>query len=92
MSRVAKVPVTVPSGVNVSLDGQNLSVKGPRGQLSQGIHPDVRLSQEDGALRIAPKRESKEAWAMAGTARSLVNNMIVGNAIRIERIAASGLE
>lgn len=78
MSRIAKAAVAVPSGVNVSLDGQNFSVKGPKGQLSRTVQPGIQVSQEDGFLKVAPESESKEAWAMAGTIRALVNNMVVG--------------
>lgn len=78
MSRIAKAAVAVPSGVNVSLDGQNFSVKGPKGQLSRTVQPGIQVSQEDGFLQVAPESESKEAWAMAGTIRALVNNMVVG--------------
>lgn len=78
MSRIAKAAVAVPSGVDVSLDGQNFSVKGPKGQLSRTVIPGIQVSQEDGLLKVAPESESKEAWAMAGTIRALVNNMVVG--------------
>jgi large subunit ribosomal protein L6 len=78
MSRIAKAAVALPSGVNVSLDGQNFSVKGPKGELSQAVHPGVQVTEEDGSLKVAPRVESKESWAMAGTIRALVNNMVVG--------------
>ena len=78
MSRIAKAAVAVPSGVNVSLEGHNFSVKGPKGELSQAVHPGVQVTEEDGLLKVAPRVESKESWAMAGTTRALVNNMVVG--------------
>jgi large subunit ribosomal protein L6 len=78
MSRIAKAAIAVPSGVNVALEGQSFSVKGPKGQLSRTVHPGVQVSQEDGSLTVAPKVQSKESWAMAGTIRALVNNMVVG--------------
>ncbi len=78
MSRVAKAPVSLTSGVNISLSGQNLSVKGAKGNLEMLVHPDIEVVQEDGSLTIKPRRESKEAWAMAGTMRALINNMVVG--------------
>ena len=78
MSRVAKALVAVPSGVDVAVDGQKVSVKGPKGQLARDVHPNVTVSREDGTLKIAPRVESKENWIMAGTTRALVNNMVVG--------------
>jgi len=78
MSRVAKAPIAVPSGVNVAVDGQQVSVKGPKGQMTWDVHPNVTVSQEDGSLKIAPRVEAKENWIMAGTTRALVNNMVVG--------------
>lgn len=85
MSRVAKAAVAVPSGVNVSLDGQNVLVKGPKGQLSWNVHPDVNVFQEDGALKVAPKVESRKSMAMAGTTRALVNNMVKGVSAGFEK-------
>lgn len=78
MSRVAKAPVSLPKGVELKLDGQNVSVKGPKGQLSWVVMQDVSLTEEDGKVKVAPREESKSGWAMAGTARALVNNMVVG--------------
>jgi large subunit ribosomal protein L6 len=78
MSRVAKSPVAIPSGISVKLAGDNVSVKGPKGEQSFAVHPDVKVSEEDGQLKIAPKSESQSAWAMAGTMRALLNNMVTG--------------
>lgn len=78
MSRVAKAPVALVSGVNVSLSGQNLSVKGAKGNLEMVIHPDIEVVEEDGALKVSPRLDGKEGWAMAGTMRALINNMVTG--------------
>ncbi|MGD2082715.1 MAG: 50S ribosomal protein L6 [Chromatiales bacterium] len=79
MSRVAKAPINLPSGVEVSVSGQDVSVKGGKGNLSLSIHRDVTLSREDNVLTIAPRDEKDfEAWAMAGTMRAILNNMVVG--------------
>lgn len=78
MSRVAKVPIAVPSGINVVVEGQKVSVKGPKGQMTQDIHPGVAVSRENGSLKVAPRIDSKENWIMAGTTRALVSNMVVG--------------
>ncbi len=83
MSRVAKAPITVPNGVEVSVDGRNVSVKGPKGTLTLGLHEKVEMKQEDRVLTFSPKDES--AWAIAGTMRSLVNNMIIGVSEGFER-------
>ncbi|MET0067627.1 MAG: 50S ribosomal protein L6 [Candidatus Thiodiazotropha sp.] len=85
MSRVAKSPVAIPSGITVKLVDDTVSVKGPKGELSFGIHPDVAVSEEGSELKVAPKSESKDAWAMAGTVRALVNNMVTGVSAGFEK-------
>ena len=77
MSRVAKNPITVPKGVEVTLAG-GVSVKGPLGSISQAASPDVTVALNDGVLTFAPVGESIRANAMAGTMRALVNNMVQG--------------
>jgi large subunit ribosomal protein L6 len=78
MSRVAKAPVTIPAGVTVTLSGQDIKVKGPVGELSHVLHGLVAVSQEENSLVTNVATESKEAWAQAGTARALINNMVEG--------------
>lgn len=78
MSRIAKSPVTVPAGVEVKIDGQSVNVKGKNGQLSLDVHPSVEVAQEEGALKFSARENSKQAVALSGTTRSLVNNMVVG--------------
>jgi large subunit ribosomal protein L6 len=78
MSRIGKNPVTIPSGVDVQLAGQNLTVRGRLGTLSMTVSNDVTTTIADGAVTIAPKDESKRARAMWGTTRALVNNMVTG--------------
>ncbi len=79
MSRIAKAPIALPSGVELNLDGQHLTVKGGKGTLEMDIHQDVVVSVEDGVVSVKPADEnSKAGWAMAGTMRALVNNMVVG--------------
>lgn len=77
MSRVAKYPVKVPAGVDVKLDGDQLTVKGGQGTLSMNINPDVVVTQEEGHLTFKPS-ESAKSWAMVGTTRALVNNLVTG--------------
>ncbi|MGR3806672.1 LSU ribosomal protein L6P [Pasteurella testudinis DSM 23072] len=78
MSRVAKAPVNIPAGVEVKLNGQLLTVKGKNGELSRTIHDEVEVKQEDGALTFSPRNEGKSANAQSGTARALVNAMVIG--------------
>ena len=77
MSRVAKYPVKVPAGVEIKLDGDQLTVKGGLGTLSLSIHPDVVIGQEEGQLTFAPSKAAKN-WAMSGTTRALVQNLVTG--------------
>ncbi|GAA5170691.1 50S ribosomal protein L6 [Modicisalibacter zincidurans] len=77
MSRVAKYPVKLPSGVEVKLDAAQLTVKGGQGSQSMTVHPDVVIGQEQGQLTFAPG-ESAKSWAMVGTTRALVQNMVTG--------------
>jgi len=76
MSRVAKNPITLPKGVELSVSGRDVSVKGPKGQLSVRMHPTVSLKQEDGAYLM--QWQTGKDIAMAGTFRALINNMVVG--------------
>ena len=78
MSRVAKTPIALPKGVSIEIAGRDIRVKGPRGSLAWILHPTVAVSQEDGHLQVAPAEGSENAWAMAGTTRALLNNMVVG--------------
>jgi large subunit ribosomal protein L6 len=78
MSRVAKMPVTIPAGVDVSVKDDQISVKGTGGVLSQAQSALVKVVNEGGKLSFAPANDSREANAMSGTMRQLVNNMVVG--------------
>ncbi len=78
MSRIAKSPVSVPAGVTVKLEADSINVKGGKGQLELAIHKDVEVKNEDNVLTFAPRGGSRQANAMAGTTRALVNNMVVG--------------
>ena len=78
MSRVGKMPVAVPAGVDVSIKEDQISVKGTGGTLTLAQNALVKISQEAGKLSLAPADESREANAMSGTMRQLINNMVVG--------------
>lgn len=77
MSRVAKSPVAIPSGVEVKVSGNSLSVKGSKGQFDFDVHNDVVIEHADSQLSFGVA-EGKSNWAMAGTMRALVNNMVTG--------------
>lgn len=78
MSRVGKMPVTVPAGVDVSIKEDQISVKGAGGQLAVAANALVKVNNEGGKLSFVPANDSREANAMSGTMRQLVNNMVVG--------------
>ena len=79
MSRIGKLPITVPAGVTVTVDGNNLvTVKGPKGTLSQQVNPAITLKQEGNVLTLERPSESKPHKAMHGLYRALVHNMVVG--------------
>ena len=78
MSRIGKRPIPIASGVNVTLDGQTVTVKGPKGQLSWTVVDEIEVKQENGELTLEPKEASKRASAMWGLSRSLVANMVQG--------------
>lgn len=78
MSRVAKAPVTIPAGVEVTLNGQEITVKGGKGSLTRVINSAVAVVVEDSQIKFGPVEGVVNAWAQAGTARALVNNMVIG--------------
>lgn len=78
MSRVAKSPVELPSGVEIKIDGQAVTVKGGKGSLEHTVNNSVSINQDGNVLTFAPKDGSKSAMALAGTTRALLNNMVVG--------------
>jgi large subunit ribosomal protein L6 len=76
MSRIAKAPITLPSGVDIKVQPGEVRIKGPKGNLVLALHPGVSLDQEDNEIRVQPASDSD--IPMAGTFRSLVSNMVVG--------------
>jgi large subunit ribosomal protein L6 len=78
MSRIGRLPIPVPSGVDVTIDGRQVTVKGPKGTLSRALHPDMTISREDGTLVITRPTEQKTHKQLHGLTRTLVNNMVVG--------------
>ena len=78
MSRIGNAPVTVPSGVEVTVSGGNITVKGPKGSLSRPIPGDIQITQDDGALSFERPNDDRKNRALHGLTRSLVNNMVIG--------------
>lgn len=85
MSRVAKAPVQIPAGVEVKLTAGKIAIKGKQGQLELDVHSDVEIKQEENVLTFAPKTGEKQANALAGTFRALVNNMVTGVSVGFEK-------
>ena len=78
MSRVAKSPVVIPAGVEVALTAEKINVKGSGGALSVAQNALVKVANNEGKLSFEPVNDSREANAMSGTVRQLVNNMVIG--------------
>ena len=78
MSRIGKEPIAVPAGVDVSVDGSRVSVKGPRGQLQQSFHPDMRILLEDGTVRVERPSDERDHRSLHGLTRTLIANMVEG--------------
>lgn len=76
MSRIANKPVELPTGVEIKLDGQNVTAKGKVGEMVLAVHPSVQVLQDEKTLSVKP--ETPSAMAMAGTMRSLLDNLVVG--------------
>ena len=78
MSRIGRQPITIPSGVDVAVDGSHIRVKGPRGELERDLVPDLRVVTEDGQVRVERPNEEKRVRELHGLTRTLVNNMVIG--------------
>ena len=78
MSRIGRMPITVPAGVDVKVDGTIVTVKGPKGTLTQEIHPDMIIEREGAEILVKRPSEQKEHKALHGLTRSLLNNMVIG--------------
>ncbi|MBR7780836.1 50S ribosomal protein L6 [Undibacterium luofuense] len=78
MSRVGKMPIALPAGAEVAISAEQITVKGPQGVLSQGLNGLVTVANDNGTLTFVAANETREANAMTGTLRALVNNMVTG--------------
>ena len=78
MSRIGRLPVPVPAGVDVSIDGRTVNVKGPKGQLDLTLPEPITVAQDDNVLQVSRPNDERESRARHGLTRSLINNMVVG--------------
>lgn len=78
MSRIGKMPITVPAGVTVTIEDNFVTVKGPKGELSRHINKNMKLTLDNGVLTVERPDDEKESRAMHGLSRTLINNMVVG--------------
>ena len=78
MSRIGKQPIKIPENVEIKISIDSILVKGPKGELSRSLHPDVIIEEKDREILVKPKDDSKESRALWGTYRSLINNMVKG--------------
>jgi large subunit ribosomal protein L6 len=78
MSRIGKLPVAVPSGVDVAIDGQTVTVKGPKGTLSHTVAEPITVAQEDGAITVSRPDDERESKSLHGLSRTLIANMVTG--------------
>ena len=78
MSRIGKLPVAIPSGVKISLDGNNMTVSGPMGTLSQVLHERMSIAIETDQIMVTRPTDDKPDCALHGLTRSLINNMVIG--------------
>jgi large subunit ribosomal protein L6 len=85
MSRIGKRPINIPNNVTVTIDGQTVAVKGPKGELSRVLPPEIALTQEGETLVVKPKNESRKARQRYGLCRTLVSNMVEGVSKGFER-------
>lgn len=79
MSRIGKLPITIPAGVTVTVDNENVvTVKGPKGQLTQDVNPNITVTVDAGIVTVTRPSDEKELRALHGLYRSLINNMVIG--------------
>ncbi len=78
MSRIGRLPIAVPAGVDVAIEGRHITVTGPKGSLSRDLHPEMRVSREGDSIVVARPSETKTHKQLHGLTRTLVNNMVIG--------------
>lgn len=78
MSRIGKLPIHIPTGVAVTIEDNKITVKGPKGEMTQVVNPDIKVAMEDGIVRLTRPTDDKNHRALHGLYRSLINNMVIG--------------
>ena len=78
MSRIGRMPISLPAGVQVEVQGRQVTVNGPNGSLTRELHPDVRVEVNDGKVQVSRSSDERELRALHGLTRALLNNMVVG--------------
>lgn len=78
MSRIGKKPILIPAGVEVKIDGQSVAIKGPKGELSREVRPEIKVELKEGSIVVSPKIETKKTKAFWGLTRALISNMVQG--------------
>lgn len=86
MSRIGKLPITLPKGVEVKIDGNKVHVKGPKGELDETFSPTIEIKLEDGIITVSRPNDEPQVRALHGTTRALLNNMIVGCNTGFEKV------
>jgi large subunit ribosomal protein L6 len=86
MSRVGKNPITVPDGVEIKLQGNQIRVKGPKGELQWDFPPEMKVTVQDKTLTVERSSESKQVRSLHGTTRSIIANMVTGTSTGYERV------
>lgn len=78
MSRIGRLPITLPAGVEVKLEGREVSVKGPKGELSRTLAEGITVDQEEGTITVSRPNDERESRSLHGLTRTLINNMVIG--------------
>ncbi len=78
MSRVGKAPIQLPKGVSIDIDGTTVAVKGPKGELTRTLHPEMNIALEDGVLSVTRPSDDRQHRSLHGLTRALLNNMVTG--------------
>ncbi|WP_078543132.1 50S ribosomal protein L6 [Litchfieldia alkalitelluris] len=85
MSRIGKKPIEIPEGVTVTLNGDTVTVKGPKGELTRNFHPEIQINVEENVINVVRPTDNKEHRALHGTTRSILGNMVEGVSKGYER-------
>ena len=85
MSRIGRMPIDIPAGVTVKLDGQVITVKGPKGELTRTLHPNIKVTVNDNVITVERPNDEKENRALHGLTRALIANMVTGVSVGFKK-------